>query len=533
MAKKKLAPARGKRALPMPPDEAAALETFVKSTRRKIKRASAKKKTTPPQPNTEEPAKRNALPAAEFERHRRAILADPDDVTALGRYADWLTEQGDPQGEFIRVDLEQEQTAIDDPRKSEINERWTALYQEMGESIVEPLSKLKLAPDEPVFYLRHGLLAELTLSKRGMLPQKFADIVKAAPFLTHLILEIPKVPLAEIAKHPAFAQIRVLEAFGQELEITAAGVLALAKSPYAAGLRELDLSYSEFGDEGVAALATPKLANLRKLSLKAVDMTAVGLQSLLKPNHWQQLKVLELGSNHLGPDAAQLLVAATSLANLESLSLSDRRDMYSTVGSLASGAFARQLRILDLQGHASYQVDDANVQGLAQAPFDRLEDFNLSLSGVSLAGLELLAKSRWFSQLRKLHLGSNELPAEAMNILAKVRFPNLQELRLGFNPLGSSGVQKLLAAAWCSGLRVLELWDCQIDAAGAQALADAKLPELEELELADNPLGSAGAAALSKLQSTKLQRISATSNLIKGDGLKALRRRFGDVLKLD
>src|ERR1035438_10061962 len=35
----------------------------------------------------------------------RALTADPDDLAAHAAYADWLTEQGDPRGEFIQLQL--------------------------------------------------------------------------------------------------------------------------------------------------------------------------------------------------------------------------------------------------------------------------------------------------------------------------------------------------------------------------------------------------------------------------------------------
>jgi uncharacterized protein (TIGR02996 family) len=65
------------------------------------------KNATPPHP----PPARQALEAA--------LAADPDDLGAHMAYADWLTEQGDPRGEFIQVQL-----ALEDPsRRAEERER--------------------------------------------------------------------------------------------------------------------------------------------------------------------------------------------------------------------------------------------------------------------------------------------------------------------------------------------------------------------------------------------------------------------------
>ena len=40
----------------------------------------------------------------------KSIFKNPDDATAHRAYADWLTQQGDPRGEFIRVQLELERS---------------------------------------------------------------------------------------------------------------------------------------------------------------------------------------------------------------------------------------------------------------------------------------------------------------------------------------------------------------------------------------------------------------------------------------
>jgi uncharacterized protein (TIGR02996 family) len=51
-------------------------------------------------------------PAASTENVlERALLDDPDDVAAHSAYADWLSQEGDPRGEFIQVQL-----ALEDPQ---------------------------------------------------------------------------------------------------------------------------------------------------------------------------------------------------------------------------------------------------------------------------------------------------------------------------------------------------------------------------------------------------------------------------------
>ena len=47
----------------------------------------------------------------------RAIIADPENDAPLLRYAAWLEKKGSPQGEFIRLHLQLDRMAEDDPQR--------------------------------------------------------------------------------------------------------------------------------------------------------------------------------------------------------------------------------------------------------------------------------------------------------------------------------------------------------------------------------------------------------------------------------
>src|SRR5947208_9119202 len=63
-----------------------------------------------------------------------AIVDDPDDDSLRLIYADWLEEQGDPRGEFIRVQCALAQLPPGDPRRSALAERERALGDEHGQT---------------------------------------------------------------------------------------------------------------------------------------------------------------------------------------------------------------------------------------------------------------------------------------------------------------------------------------------------------------------------------------------------------------
>jgi uncharacterized protein (TIGR02996 family) len=62
----------------------------------------------------------------------QAILEAPDDDTPRLIYADWLEEQDDPRGEFIRVQCQLARLAPDDPARPALEERERRLYAEVS-----------------------------------------------------------------------------------------------------------------------------------------------------------------------------------------------------------------------------------------------------------------------------------------------------------------------------------------------------------------------------------------------------------------
>ncbi len=62
----------------------------------------------------------------------QAMLEAPDDETQRLIYADWLDEQDDPRGEFIRVQCQLTRLAADDPARPALEERERRLYAEVS-----------------------------------------------------------------------------------------------------------------------------------------------------------------------------------------------------------------------------------------------------------------------------------------------------------------------------------------------------------------------------------------------------------------
>ncbi len=70
-------------------------------------------------------------PAGPEEAFLASIRANPEDETNLLVYADWLEEQGDPRGEFVRLAAALGNIAADDPYLPTLQGRISALQQHL------------------------------------------------------------------------------------------------------------------------------------------------------------------------------------------------------------------------------------------------------------------------------------------------------------------------------------------------------------------------------------------------------------------
>jgi uncharacterized protein (TIGR02996 family) len=85
----------------------------------------------------------------------QAILASPEDDALRLIYADWLEEQGDPRGEYLRVETALARTPAGDPRYGALRERVTELRQGVDRTWGTTFGLRKItAIEDLVYYLR-------------------------------------------------------------------------------------------------------------------------------------------------------------------------------------------------------------------------------------------------------------------------------------------------------------------------------------------------------------------------------------------
>jgi uncharacterized protein (TIGR02996 family) len=128
-----------------------------------------------------------------------ALLDNPDDLAAASAYADYLIEQGDPQGELIQVQLALEDETRPAEERKELYRREKALFKKYEEEWVGEWAELTTAtgPEgrgqldfpgpKPRRFIR-GLLAEVTLDEVNVACARALVRAPQARFVRRLFL---------------------------------------------------------------------------------------------------------------------------------------------------------------------------------------------------------------------------------------------------------------------------------------------------------------------------------------------------------
>ncbi|KAM9772486.1 NACHT, LRR and PYD domains-containing protein 3-like isoform 1-T3 [Syngnathus typhle] len=247
-------------------------------------------------------------------------------------------------------------------------------------------------------------------------------------------------------------------------------------------LRELDLSWNDFGDDGlealVAGLAKPQ-CTLQVLTLWDCELSKKSCEALASVlSSPSSLRELDLGYNNLGDDGLEALAAG--LAKLQCA-----------------------LQVLKLYGCKLSKKSCEALASVLSSP-SSLRELNLSDNDLGDDGLEALAAGLAKPQcaLQVLKLEECKLSKKSCEALASVLSSpgSLSELDLGDNDLRDYGLEALaagLAKPQCT-LQVLRLKWCNLSKKSCEALASvlSSPGSLRKLNLSRNDLGDDGVEAL-------------------------------------
>lgn len=284
----------------------------------------------------------------------------PDDDGPRLIYADWLDEQGDPRGEFIRVQLALARLSGSDRRRPGLLRAERELLGRYGARWAAPFRGLATGP---VF--RRGFVDEVKVTARQFLARG-ATLFAVWPFRRLYLLDLGG-HLDAVLSSPLLSRLSGLTAYAQHLGEPLAR--AVADSPHLAGLTELRLGRNRVGDAGAGWMAASPFLS--------------------------RLEVLDLSENELGPTAGGVLAAGVRDLNLGHNRLGD-----AGAARLADQPAAAGLQSLRLDANG---LTDAGLEALARSPhLARLTTLDVSWNPIGDAGFRALLESKSLRHLRRL-----------------------------------------------------------------------------------------------------------------------------------
>jgi uncharacterized protein (TIGR02996 family) len=335
------------------------------------------------------------------------ILSNPADRDAYAVYGDWLSEQGDPRGELVAVQLKLAEAPTD-----ELRSRETALLAEYASAWLGELAGLDAKKDFAVTW-RNGFVstarigppvAEYATSEIDF-PGTLEKLVKlpGITFLRELVVgakEYDDYPttwsdsVEAIATHgvpPGLTRLEFNRGGYWDISSTELGDLSPAY-PKLARLRELTI---ELGSMELGALDLPELrtlelvtGGLRKENLASIRTGTIGkLQSLL-------LCIGETGGDYgCTADISDLkwIFAAEGLTNVVHLGLANASFADEIAAALPGSKILAQVTTLDLSRGTMTDEGARHILEHAGA-FAHLERLNLSRNFFSSDVVAALAK---------------------------------------------------------------------------------------------------------------------------------------------
>ena len=292
------------------------------------------------------------------------ILEHPNDDAPRLILADWLEDRGGSgdadRAEFIRLQCRR----ATDPDDLPLRRRAEQLLQTHWDDWVRPLGQL-VGPSqgetwlmggyhpEALYKFRRGFVYILDISARQFL-DRAVEILRLAP-LRQVRLHGAGAVAGELAECPYLRwleRIDFIDYFRNPLD--AAGMAALAASPYLGALRGLGLYRNNLGNLGLAALAEASwLPGLVVLELGENGLSAHGMRALAETPHAFRPHRLLLGSNPIGDEGVIHLAGSPIVSRLTTLSLTRCNLGPEAVRALADSPYLGMLRHLDLDGNSS------------------------------------------------------------------------------------------------------------------------------------------------------------------------------------
>jgi hypothetical protein len=322
--------------------------------------------------------------------------------------------------------------------------------------------------------------------------------------------------------HDAFT--RIVGVFANTLEPDEAGRVWLPYAlehlaPWDDTARTLEVDGATAARRGTG----PELALARRL-VCAGDWSPEVLEATLRSPWLSSTRRLQFNKVVTGP-VLEWIAGAPSLRGLEELAAVNIRHPDGLSALVASGLALERLEL------NACTVSDEEMHELADSPLmGTLRALSLTSCGVTDVGARALA-SRPAPNLRELGLSHNAIGSAGVRELAHAQgWPPMHTLHLALSGSGPDGLRAFAELGRLRGCVSLDMSRCGVGDAGVIALAevaqDGGLDQLESLQLIDDGIGPAGARALASLALPSLRRLRLERNDL-GDGIVDLIRAPG------
>jgi uncharacterized protein (TIGR02996 family) len=379
-----------------------------------------------------------AAPVSLRETLEQALVEDPDDLASHMAYADHLTEQGDPLGDFVRVGLDLEDEARSPEERKKLQQQERKLLKAHGRTWLGELAPYLLDQKPKKQRTWEDLKVEYTF-RRGWLDSLTASVYT---------VEFMRI----LARSPQLRLLRRLHLFDnafEELDSIEQGdefpedcfypqLYPLVRCPYLGNVRTFTLGEfltpseeAEADDgaischtEGAAAVGIIKqMPRVEELYLLAHEIDTDQLFSL---KTLDRLRVLMVYHNHRYPLAR--LAKNPSLGNLTHLLCHphavEEEQAYIREPGVRAVVNAPGLRSLT---HLRLRLSDLGDKGIKtiveSGILKRLKMLDLRHGCVSDRGVQTLAGCPDLKGLEMLDLTNNALTAEGIAVLEATGVP--------------------------------------------------------------------------------------------------------------
>jgi uncharacterized protein (TIGR02996 family) len=358
----------------------------------------------------------------------QALLANPDDLATHMAYADHLSEQGDPRGEFISVQLALEDPACTGERRQELKRRELLLLAHERDWL-GPLAPLLLDPDPytgvpwgRIDWAR-GWLESVCLGWFGLMAARALVACPAARLLHRL--DLSHVQWYEAGEEP---EEGILPEDDLPPGKSFTALYALQRAPFLPHLRffrigeEVDFEQGMYNNEASGHGLTRVVERTPRLEELHILAKGLGLPRLFGLTNLTHLRYL-LVYHHAGVYPLDVLAANPAFPALETLRLHPAHGEPGEEAYLPRDRVAAFLHsphfpaLRHLHLHASDLGDEGCWDIVESGILKRLKVLDLRFGRIGDEGARILADCPDTRRLEHLSLEDNELTMTGRNLL--------------------------------------------------------------------------------------------------------------------